>query len=215
MKRVKNILLNIIFPKFCLGCSKEGSYLCQDCKACLDISENNFCLCNKPRILSQNGKCRKCILKSLDGLYFAISYQKPLARKLINEFRDNPYIKELSKPFTDLIISHFLLLEKDKNQWKEKIIVPIPINRKELKTRGYNPAEEIAKNLSLALEIPIYNCLKKDSSSFLAEGSVENKKILLVNDLYTDGIIMNKAARTFKKAGAEEVRGIVVARGFN
>ena len=215
MKRIKDTLLNIVFPKFCLGCNREESYLCEDCKACLDISENNFCLCDKPKILPQNGKCEKCISKNLDGLYSAVSYQKPLVRKLINEFRNSPYIKELSKPFADLITSHFLLLERDKNLWEGKIIIPLSINKKEFKARGYNPAEEIAKNLSITLKIPIYNYLIKEGSSFLIKENIENKKILLVNDLYTDGIIMNEAARILKKAKAKEVKGVVVARGFD
>ncbi len=35
---MKNFLLDLLFPKFCLSCQKEGSYLCQDCQSCLEIS---------------------------------------------------------------------------------------------------------------------------------------------------------------------------------
>jgi competence protein ComFC len=110
--QIKDFILDIIFPKFCIGCEKEETYLCEDCKSCLEISEQIFCLCEKPNRLIQDGKCNKCRFKKLDGLYFAVSYQNQLVKKLIHQFKYEPLIKELSKPLADLIISHFLLLNK-------------------------------------------------------------------------------------------------------
>jgi len=36
--------------------------------------------------------------------------------------------------------------------WKERIIVPVPIDKKELKIKGYNSTKEIAKNLAAILK---------------------------------------------------------------
>ena len=185
--KIKEILLNIFFPKFCLGCGKEGSYLCSDCKACLDLSEHLFCLCQKPKIIEKDGKCNKCQSHPLNGLYFPLSYQKSLSRKIINSFRKEPYIKELSSPLSDLIIDHFLLLEKEENFFKNKIIIPLPVTSKEEKKIGYNPNKEIAKKLSYSLNLPFVNLLEKDNKNnyYLTRNKekIKNKKVLIVTVL--------------------------------
>lgn len=32
---IKDIILDIIFPKYCLGCGKEGTYICKNCEVYL------------------------------------------------------------------------------------------------------------------------------------------------------------------------------------
>ena len=234
LNQIKKNLLDIFFPKFCLGCGKEGIYLCQDCRACLEVSEDSFCLCQNPKRLIEEGKCRKCKSKELDGLYFGVSYQNKLIKKLIRQFKYEPFIKELAKPLTDLIITHFLLLDKAHNFWEGKILVSIPLSKRKLKKRGFNQAEEVAEELSKIFKIPlIFNCLVKIKETppqaelsekerkenikglFLVKEKeeVKDKKILLVDDVYTTGATMEEAAKVLKEAGAKEVRGIVVARG--
>jgi len=41
---------------------------------------------------------------------------------------------------------------------------------------------------------------------------IKEKKIFLVDDVYTTGATMEEAARVLKKAGAKEVWGVVIAR---
>jgi len=251
LKKIIIIFLDIFFPKYCFGCKKQGIYLCEDCKACLEISQYQYCLCKKPIIYS--GKCNKCKLKKLDALYFAISYQKSLIKKLIQYFKYEPLIKELSNPLTFLVIEHFQLLENQPSFLIDKvnescasssrfanarvtdyILIPIPLYIKKLKWRGFNQAEEIAKELSNFLDIPsAFDCLIKNQETrpqtelndqerkenvkgvFLIKNKekIKNKKILLVDDVYTTGSTMEEAAEVLKKAGAKKVIGITIARG--
>ena len=108
MDKIKDLL----FPKFCLGCRKEGAYLCDDCRALLDISEFNYCLCEqKPIRLAprDKGKCLRCQDKKLSGLYFALPYkEKTLTRKLIHQFKYQPYLKDLAKTLASILIEHFI-----------------------------------------------------------------------------------------------------------
>jgi len=30
--KVKDVILDLIFPKYCLGCGKEGQYICKNCE---------------------------------------------------------------------------------------------------------------------------------------------------------------------------------------
>jgi competence protein ComFC len=232
--KIKKLFLDICYPKFCLGCQKEGNYLCEDCKACLEITENIFCLCENPQRLSLEGKCPKCSFKRLDGLYFALSYKNKMVQKLIHQFKYEPFVKDLSENLADLIITHFKLLNKCEKDFKEKILIPVPLARKKLKNRGFNQAEEIAKELSKKLKIPIItDCLIKIKESqpqmrlsleerrknikgvfeVREKEKIKNKKILLIDDVYTTGATLEEAAGILKESDAKEVFGVVVARG--
>ena len=213
---VKKFLLDLFFPKFCFGCQKEGSYLCPDCLSVLEISSIH----------------QKYSTKNLADLYFALPYQNPLVKKLIQKFKYKPFIKELAENLAFLIITHLQLLDNKPN-FTNFILIPIPLNEKRLKWRGFNQAEEISKELSKFLKLPlISDCLLRVKNSYpqvelTAEARKENvkdiffcqnkkeilgKKILLVDDVYTTGATMEEAARVLKKSGAKEVLGIVVVR---
>jgi len=232
---IKNFLLDFLFPKFCISCGKEGSYLCQDCFFLIDILERQYCpFCSRPKIVIDGKTCNFCNRsKSLNGLYCAASYNNFIVKKLINQFKYEPYIKELSKPLSSLIVAHLINLNKVEN-FQDYILVPIPLHKKKLKKRGFNQASEIAKELSKILKISFFDNiliktkqtpaqmeLKKEEREknikgiFLCQKSeiIQRKKILLVDDVFTTGSTMEESAFTLKRAGAKEVWGIVVARG--
>jgi len=254
----KEFILDILFPKFCLSCGKEGSYLCEDCFSIIDILKRQYCpFCYPPKAVADAKTCIYCRKrKRLNGLYCATSYNNFIAKKLINQFKYGPYIKELSKPLSSLIIAYFLNLETLFDaKFKNFILIPIPLHKNKLKQRGFNQAEEIAKELSKYLEIPIISNFlikikqtpaqveldkkqrknnikgvflcpklelinpvrgyqdKKKTQSPQTSNGVKNKKILLVDDIFTTGSTMEECAKILKEAGAKEVWGVVVARG--
>lgn len=240
--KIKKFSLNLLFPKFCLGCQKEGVYLCDDCRALLDISEFDYCLCDKPtRLLPGDpkdkpiGKCNRCRDKKLSGLYFALPYkEKELTRKLIYQFKYSPYLIDLAKTLASILVEHFVLSGKNINNiWKDSILVPVPLDIKKIKTRGYNQSEELAKELSKTLKITVAsNVLLKIKSTKVQmelskkerERNLENafqiknpeeilgKKIFLVDDVYTTGSTMEECARVLLQTGAKSVWGIAIAR---
>ncbi|MFA4998884.1 MAG: hypothetical protein WC514_02585 [Candidatus Paceibacterota bacterium] len=195
----QDYILDLIFPKFCFGCKKEDDYLCEDCKATLEIS----------------GFHEKYQTKYLSDLYFALRYDKPLIKKLIKSFRNEPFIKELAKPLASLILNHFQLLDNEPDL-SDFSLIPMPITKKELKWRGYNPAEEITKELSWFLKIPlISDCLAKEKKiiSIKNKELLKGKSVVLVDDIYTDGSAMEECSLALKDSGAKGVWGVVVARG--
>jgi len=214
---IKNFLLDLFFPKFCFSCHREGEYLCLDCQATLEIS----------------GIHQKEKLSNLNDLYFATDYQKPLVKNLIQRFKYEPFIKELAKPLTSLIIEHFQLLDQ-KPDFSDFVLIPVPLEKKKLKWRGFNQAEEIGKELSEFLNIEILNNVLIKTKETLPQVElsdeerkenikgafscqhpelVRERKVLLVDDIYTTGSTMAECARVLKKSGAKEVIGIVIARG--
>jgi len=171
-KKIKELFLDLFFPKFCLGCQKEGTYLCDDCRALLDISEFDYCLCGtKPLRLpiddpkgTPSGKCPRCYdpegTPKLSGLFSALPYkEKALTKKLIYQFKYKPYLKDLAKTLASILVEHFVISGKNTDEiWAPSgvpaILVPVPLDKKKLKTRGYNQSEELAKELSKILQIP-------------------------------------------------------------
>jgi len=235
----KEFLLDLFFPKFCLGCKKEGTYLCDDCRGILDIAEFDYCLCDtKPMRLppdSKSGRCQRCQDKKLSGLYSALPYkEKQLTRKLIYQFKYQPYLKDLSKTLASILIEHFVLSGKNTDEiWDNSVLIPIPLDKNKLKIRGYNQAEELGKELSKVLKIPLVsgNLIKiKPTKSQMELTKAEReknlsgafqiknpeemsgKKIFLLDDVYTTGSTMQECAKTLREVGLKNIWGIALAR---
>ena len=236
--KTKEFVLDLFFPKFCLGCKKEGTYLCDDCRTLLDIAEFNYCLCDKPTRLApeqKSGKCNRCSDKKLSGLYFALPYkEKLLTKKLIYQFKYSPYLKDLAKTLASILVEHFVISGKNTDEiWKNGVLVPVPLDKKKMKSRGYNQSEELAEELSKILQIPAFSeslikikstksqmeLSKKDREKNLESAfkiknpaKLAGKKIFLVDDVYTTGSTMEECVKTLREAGAKQVWGITIAR---
>ena len=256
--KIKSFILDLLYPQFCFNCGGEGSYLCQDCQSTLGILNIHQKYQSHPPA------------EGLNDLYFALPYQDILIKNLIQKFKYQPFVKELSIPLASLIITHFQLLDNKPDFFcplspapklragsngADYILIPVPLEKKKLKWRGFNQAEEIGKelskflkpvrnsgnkenlqkeNISNGVKIPLFSdCLVKTretlpqvelsdevrkenvKGAFLVKKKelIQNKKILLVDDVYTTGATMEECAKVLKAAGAKEIIGIVVARG--
>lgn len=239
MHKSKEFLLDLFFPKFCLGCKIEGTYLCLDCRGLLEIAEYQYCLCDKKPmrlpIDQKTGKCSRCQDKKLSGLYFALPYSEHfLTKRLIYQFKYAPYIKDLSHTLSSILVEHFVVSGKNTDDiWENSLLIPVPLDKKKLKARGYNQSAELTKDLSRILQIPVAeNILVKTKSTppqmelskeereknlegvFVVKNPepLSGKKIFLVDDVYTTGSTMNECAKILKEAGAKSVWGICLAR---
>jgi ComF family protein len=218
---IKKFALNLLFPKLCINCQRENDYLCQDC----------FSIVADTMYISPSSAAQK--FKNLSGLISAAPYQNFIIKRLIAQFKYPPYVKELAKTLTSLIIHHVQLAEGPAGLKEVEVLIPIPLTKKRLKERGFNQSEEIAKELSQFLKIPLLNnvLLKVKETLPQAELSgqerrenikgvfacqesenLKGKKVLLVDDVFTTGSTMEEAAKALKKAGAKQVWGITVAR---
>jgi len=215
-------ILNILWPKHCINCGKEGKYLCDNCFALIDISREPPCVG----------------FKELDKLYFAATYNEKLVQAVIRIYKYQ-YAKELSETLADLIIAHFKLMDKfpllSPTVADSFLICAVPLHKSKLKQRGFNQAEEIAKHLSKFLNIPFLSDILIKTKKTLPQMSLNkeqrlknisdcfkinpekknqiiNKSILLVDDVFTTGTTMEQCAKVLKQNHALKIWGVVVAR---
>lgn len=218
-------LLNLLFPKHCVVCKKEGSFLCDDCLSLIEINPFRYCLCEK---LKKEDKCNNCKNRYLDKIFSASDYNNKIVKTAIHKFKYS-YIKELSLPFSFLILKH--LENVNCSIDNSFVLVPVPLSQKKIRKRGFNQSEEIAKNISKVTGLLLdSNCLikiKENKSQaelnkterinniknvFKVTKELKNKNILLIDDVYTTGSTMEECSKELKKAGANKVWGITIAR---
>jgi ComF family protein len=113
------------------------------------------------------------------------------------------------------------------------LVVPVPLHRDRERERGYNQADTIAKPLAKKLGLPHKAVLlmrtrpRPDKQVLSLEerwesvrgafatrpGSrVDNKRVLLVDDVLTTGATLDACAKALREAGARSVIGLTVAR---
>ncbi|MDD3292691.1 MAG: hypothetical protein PHI45_01510 [Candidatus Pacebacteria bacterium] len=179
-------LLNIIFPKNCIFCQKKGSYVCEDCFSLIEINPFQFCICGKNKKTLKCNECSSC----LDGLFVCTRQNQIIIDKIINKYSN---IKDLSYVLSLIILTHFLLLEKD--DFSNFIIYPLPQDN--IKRIGFDKTKEIGKIISNKLKIPLAENIDQ----------VENKNVLLLDIAYTD-----KMEDIAKQLKSNQIMGLVIKK---
>ena len=135
----------------------------------------------------------------------------------------------LARPLSGLLLE-FL---KDNPLWaKTDYLVPVPLTRRRRRERGFNQAEYLARRLMRPLNIKLSadNLKRKGLSLSQSKAGREeryknvagafylerpeifrDKKILLIDDVFTTGSTANACARVLKEGGSKEVLVLTVA----
>src|SRR3989344_150419 len=95
------VVLDFLFPKYCVNCKKLGSYLCSDCFSYLSFDTQGMCLvCGHPSIDGlTHPRCRSSY--AIDGAFSSIPY-KGVAKKLLYVFKYKPYVTAIQNLLGDL-----------------------------------------------------------------------------------------------------------------
>ena len=201
---VKSLLLDILLPRYCLGCGKEGKYICDECS--LLISENSL-ICTGCFKDSFTGETHPGCSSELDGLVAGWDYDG-LIKVIVKEIREydaKQAIGFLTKSLFQTITANsyrfrtflsFLFSENTR-------IAYIPMDIKEEKRRGFNyskvMAEEVGKICNKGI-VPI------------SEGIEYTWNIVIVDDLFISGETLNRHARILKQSGVEQIWALVFSR---
>lgn len=200
-------LLDLIYPKKCVGCNKNGKYLCGNCEKTLKINQLSK---NKLGLFRYDGVIRKLI-----GL---IKFE--LVTEAIAETTDL-MTKYLKSDFPNLV-----------SYWQEKkmTLMPVPLHWRRENWRGFNQSSEIGRILAKQLKIKFDDSIvvrtkmrkiqsllvsKKDkkenvSGIFKIKGILP-KNIIIFDDVYTSGETSNEIKRLIPKQN--EVWILTIASG--
>lgn len=210
-------IINSLFPQVCGICGKlNKDELCNTCKIKLEKIAKN-----------------RIIKKESQDMYFNeliyIFKYEGIIRKLILDYKFN------EKPYMHTCFVNFILNNKEiigKLQSYD-IIIPVPISKKRMKERGYNQSLLIAKKISKCVKAKLQTkCLFKKKDIIeqsklnkqqrkqniqnvyeLQDGIIlNNKRILLIDDIYTTGSTVNECAKVIYKAKAKKIDVLVLAK---
>jgi ComF family protein len=230
-------LLNLLFPAQCRLCNSPLTNFSRIpvCPACLSAPEplqtEYWCAaCRMPFVsrapLDASGRCTLCRLgvQGFDAVYSYGSYEGAL-RELVHLFKYER-VTPLAKPFGEwLAVALPRELSFD-------AIVPMPLHWLRRWRRGFNQSELLAAEIARRWSVPVRKVVRRRKATEAQAGltnakrranvqgafamvrgqRVDGMRVLLVDDVITTGATAAACARVLKRAGAQHVSLLALAR---
>lgn len=227
----------LLYPRHCPGCDEilyQKDWSTGFCEICneqmIRIKEPTCLKCGKPVKKEQYEYCYDCKRKEHSFLQnqSVYLYRGPMKKAMYRLKYSNRrcYAATFAKD----------AYERYGSWIKEKgiqAIVPIPMYKSKEKTRGYNQATVLAKELGKLTKLPVCEHLvvrvrnstpQKELNDKERKNNLKNafkirksdvklKKILLIDDIYTTGSTMDAVSRTLTEGGIEKVYCLSICIG--
>jgi competence protein ComFC len=234
-KQAKTFILDTLFPIYCISCGHPDVWLCETCLAKIELLPFQVCPQCEKLITEKGRSCDHCKKdrSSLDSLLVATKYKENNIAKMVHLYKYN-FVEDLHIPLGRLLVK--IILEN--NLLLPDLIVPIPLHQRRLRWRGFNQSELLAnyvsQNLTPGFFIPVASDLIKrqkytppqmqiskyserrknmqDAFVFNSDQDIQDKKILLVDDIATTGATLFECAKVLKANRAKKVFAAVIAR---
>lgn len=228
-------LLDILFPKKCVGCREGGGYFCSQC--ILDIPQKDL-ICPTCKRVSIGGSTHPiCVRKyGLDGLWSFGAFQNSL-RRAIQKIKYK-WVTEIAEILVDEVIKYIaknssIFLEKiKKDQGQSWLVTAVPLHQSRQNWRGFNQSELLGRLFAGKLGLKYENILVRTrntkpqvsltalnrraniKNAFSLKPNIDLRKIniLLIDDVWTTGSTMKECGYLLKKHEAHTVWAITLAR---
>ena len=218
MSDLSRRIFSLFFPEHCPFCDNiisPGEDWCADCRKQVAKTEDCCPYCGKPVC-----ECKE--RKHLDRVYSLYFYEGSVRDAILKMKGDGraAFCRSFGRILADRIPNEGF-------DW----ITCVPMSKKELRKRGYNPQEWLAKYIAKEKGLCFRPLLMKQreteaqhtlplakrktnlNGAFALSKQVEilGKRILLIDDILTSGATLEESARVLKEGGAASVFAAVIA----
>lgn len=228
IRAIFNAIFTFLLPPRCPICGvivAADDQFCLSCWQQLDFISEPWCAkCAAPFAFARPDDmvCATCLVKPPhhDGVRAAVRYDQQSAQVALQL----KYGAKLGN--ARLIARHLRRFGEDPNP--STIIIPVPLHRWRLWSRGFNQsiliANRLAQHWSLAVRLdlifrikstpPLRTMSAKQRKKTVAKAfklsphaaaSLTDRTVWLVDDIYTTGSTANACAKLLKRAGAKQV----------
>jgi ComF family protein len=220
------VFQDLFLPPCCAGCGKLGTHWCETCQSSLSPLDGPTCeICGRPQ--AHTTVCSDCQKNppAFDHVRSYARYENPFRKGIIRlKYHGNAALGEV---FSLYLIERLLSL-----QWKFDMVLPVPLSAARRKKRGYNQTAFLAYPLSQYFRLPYHPyALQRTRNTrsqvgltgeerrtnlkeaFVAHPSlVQQKTILLIDDVFTTGSTLTACAQALKVAKVQKVYGMTLGR---
>ena len=224
---LKRIALDLLFPQWCVGCGREGDFLCHSCRRLLPQLVPPLCpRCGQPQ--PSGLLCPGCISwqAQFDGIRSPFRFDGVI-RQAVHQLKYRN-LRALATPLAGLLHDYLAA-----NPIPGEVLVPVPLHQKRLRERGYNQSGLLARELGRLANLPVVDdCLlrhghappqARTSTVYERRSNVakafacpdqrlQNKQVLLIDDVATSGATVDACAAALKANGTTSVWALVLAR---
>ncbi len=230
--KIVQMLLTLFFPGRCAICdcviTGEGG-ICRECESKIHLLPDNTCMTCGKKVEADKIHCYDCMRKKHEFIRNYAVFVYGDVRESLYRFKYNGRA-EYGKYYAR---AAYFRHGKELKRLGADALVPIPLHKDRKRKRGYNQAEEFAKELSVLMGIPVctdliqrvkrtkplktlnvaerQNNLKK--AFLFTENDVKLNTIILIDDIYTTGTTLDAVARMCHEGGISRIYALTVAVG--
>ncbi len=219
-----------LLPSTCQDCGQKcdsDTLFCLDCESKLPRISNGCKQCGQPIPNAHTSICGRCLSSPPhhDSCFSPFEFSRPLADHIRR-------LKYQDSPQTSRRLAKLFLKELDgADLMPPEALVYVPLHSRKLRSRGYNQAHQLAKAISIELEIPIIKgAIVKTKSTpdqasqtlsqrranligcFKINKPIPFKHVAIIDDVITSGATVEEISKILKKNGVDYLQVWSIAR---
>lgn len=219
------MISKIVFPSLCLHCQEwipgKRTHFCSVCKHLLHLLEPDL-------------RCLTCFVPLEGGTYCARCRERPPPFRRLGAAFDYTgpaatlihHLKSGQAPYLARDLAAFMVVQLTRFRWPwPDLLVPVPLSFTHFLKRGYNQSRLLADEMGKLMNLPVWDPLRKSSAYLPQMGQdreqreslssdcfswkhfqpMENKTLLLVDDVVTTGTTLRHCTRLLQEASSKAI----------